>query len=305
MKQQLRSICMVLGFIVGSVFHEELACLKPLLPVGIALMLTITFLGMDTARLKPQRKHVSVLVAIYAVAMLAWYGVYLAGYPVLAEALFFCAATPIASASPIIVSLLKGDVEFSTTAMVLSQVLFCLVMPLLLPLVVQGGGVSYGELAMLAAYQIATVLVAPAVIACVMRMLYPPCRGWSAKLRDVSLGIWVFNLVIVAASGVQRLMQAHTSLWDMLPIMLAAAILCAFCFFFGYRLGAPNLKRECSQALGQKNTILSLYMATQSYAAPLAYLGPLIYVFCHNIANAIQISLAARAEKKKDMEKPS
>lgn len=298
MKQQLRSICMILGFLVGSVFHEELGFLTPLLPVGIAVMLSITFIGMDTSRLKPRRKHISVLFSIYAIAMVSWYAVHLAGYPLLAEALFFCAATPIASASPIIVSLLKGDVEFSTTAMVLSQVVFSILMPLLLPLVVESGGIGYGELALLSATQIATVLVVPAVIAVLLRWIYPPCRAWSAKLRDVSLGIWVFNLVIVAAAGVERLQQTDTSLWDMLPIMLAAALLCAFCFFFGYRLGAPNLRRECSQALGQKNTILSLYMATQSYASPMAYLGPLIYVFCHNIANAVQLSLAARAEKR-------
>lgn len=299
MKQQLRSVCMVLGFLVGSVFHEELGFLTPILPVGIAVMLSITFIGMDTSRLRPRRKHISVLCAIYAIAMVSWYTVHLAGYPLLAEALFFCAATPIASASPIIVSLLKGDVEFSTTAMVLSQGLFSVLMPLLLPIVVQGPDVSYGELALLSASQIATVLVIPAVISVLLRRLYPPCRAWSAKLRDVSLGIWVFNLVVVAAAGVERLHRVHASLWDMLPIMLAAALLCAFCFFFGYRLGAPNLKRECSQALGQKNTILSLYMATQSYAAPMAYLGPLIYVFCHNIANAFQLFLAAREEKNK------
>ena len=298
MKQQLRSICMILGFLVGSVFHEELGFLTPILPVGIAIMLSITFIGMDTSRLKPRRKHLSVLFSIYAIAMVSWYVVHLAGYPLLAEALFFCAATPIASASPIIVSLLKGDVEFSTTAMVLSQAVFSVLMPLLLPLVVQAADISYGELALLSASQIATVLVAPAIIAVLLRWLYPPCRAWSAKLRDVSLGIWVFNLVIVAAAGVERLHRTQTSLWDMLPIMLGAAFLCAFCFFFGYRIGAPNLKRECSQALGQKNTILSLYMATQSYAAPMAYLGPLIYVFCHNIANAVQLSLAAREEKK-------
>lgn len=297
MKQQLRSICMILGFLVGAIFHEELAFLTPILPVGIAIMLSITFLGVDTSRLKPRRKHISVLFSIYAIAMVSWYAVHLAGYPLLAEALFFCAATPIASASPIIVSLLKGDVEFSTTAMVLSQVVFSILMPLLLPLVVQGGGVSYGELALLSASQIAAVLVAPAAIAALLRWLYPPCSAWPAKLRDVSLGIWVFNLVVVAAAGVERLLQTNTSYLDMLPILFAAAALCAFCFFFGYRLGAPNLKRECSQALGQKNTILSLYMATQSYAAPLAYLGPLIYVFCHNIANAVQLSLAARDEK--------
>lgn len=297
MKQQLRSVCMILGFIVGSIFHSELAFMKPYLPIGIALMLSITFLGMDTSRLRPRRMHLTVLVAIYAIALVSWYGVYLAGYPVLAEALFFCAATPIASASPIIVNLLRGDVGFSTTAMVLSQIVFAVVMPLLLPLVVQGGEVGYGELVLLSATQIATVLVVPAVVACVLRVLYPPCRAWSAKLRDVSLGIWVLNLVVVAAAGVERIVQTGTSLWDMLPIMAAAALLCAFCFLFGYRLGAPHLRRECSQALGQKNTILSLYMASQPYAAPLAYLGPLIYVFCHNIANAIQISLAGREKK--------
>ena len=57
MKQQLRSICMILGFLVGSVFHEELGFLTPILPVGIAIMLSITFIGMDTSRLKPRRKN--------------------------------------------------------------------------------------------------------------------------------------------------------------------------------------------------------------------------------------------------------
>ena len=254
---------------------------------------------MDVSRLKPRRKHLTVLVAIYAIALLSWYVVQLMGYPLLAEALFFCAATPIASASPIIVSLLKGDVEFSTTAMVLSQAVFAVLMPLLLPLVVQSAHISYGELALLSAAQIATVLVVPAFVAFLMRWWYPPCRNWSAKLRDVSLGIWVFNLVVVAAAGVERMQQAHISLQEMLPVMLGAAALCAFCFLFGYKLGAPHLRRECSQALGQKNTILSLYMATQSYAAPLAYLGPLVYVFCHNLANAVQLSLATREESKR------
>ena len=293
---------MILGFLVGSVFHAELAFLTPILPVGIAVMLSITFLGMDTSRLKPRRKHISVLFFIYAISLVSWYAVHLLGYPLLAEALFFCAATPIASASPIIVSLLKGDVEFSTTAMVLSQIAFSILMPLLLPIVVQSSGISYGELTLLSASQIATVLVAPAVIAVFLRWIYPPCRLWSAKLRDVSLGIWVFNLVIVAAAGVERLQRTDTSFLDIIPIMFAAAGLCAFCFWFGYRIGSPNLRRECSQALGQKNTILSLYMATQSYAAPMAYLGPLIYVFCHNIANAVQLALAAREEKKRYLE---
>jgi BASS family bile acid:Na+ symporter len=84
----------------------------------------------------------------------------------------------------------------------------------------------------------------------------------------------------------------------MLPMAIGAVVVCAIGFIAGYRLGYPDLKRECSQALGQKNTILTLYIAGQSYATPLAYIGPVFYVFCHNTANAIQLYLAAREQKR-------
>lgn len=205
---------------------------------------------------------------------------------------------PIASASPIIVNLLRGNVEFSTTAMVLSQVVFALVTPFFLPLVVSGADMSYSEISLTVAWQIFTVLGIPAIVALALRLAHPACRAWAAKLKDVSLGIWVMNLVVISASGVQRIIAGGYSLHEMWPLMLGAAVVCLFGFTAGYRLGYPNLKRECSQGLGQKNTVLTLYMASQSYASPLAYIGPVFYVFCHNTANAIQLALADREKRK-------
>lgn len=298
MMQQLRSVSMVLAFAVGGVFHEQLAPFIGWLPFGIAIMLSITFIGLDVRQLKPVRMHFRLLLAIQATGLFFWGVARAAGFPIMAESLYYCAAAPIASASPIIVNLLRGNVGFSTTAMVLSQVVFAIVTPLILPFVVDVPDMSYRELCFVVAQQIFTVLGIPAVIAVALRVVYPPCRAWAPKLKDISLGIWVLNLVVISASGIQRIIAGGYSLHEMWPLMLGAAVVCLFGFTAGYRLGSPNLKRECSQGLGQKNTVLTLYMASQSYASPLAYIGPVFYVFCHNMANAIQLTLADRERHK-------
>lgn len=298
MKQQLRSFLMVLSFIIGGIFHSQISEYGWLLPYGITVMLTITFLGLDTAQLRPRLMHLWVLLALQGVWIVAFAAARLMGNPALAEAVYYCGAAPIASAAPIIVNLLRGNVGFITTAMVLSQVVFAVLTPFVLPFIVNSPDLSYTELMFMVARQIAVVLGIPAVVACALRMLYPACKAWSGKLKDVSLGIWNFNLIVVSAIGTHRILQMDYSLWDMLPMALGAVVVCAVGFLAGYRLGYPELKRECSQALGQKNTILTLYIAGQSYASPIAYIGPVFYVFCHNMANAIQLSLAAREQKR-------
>lgn len=298
MKKHIRSISMIVAFLVGGLFHKQLAPFGVLLPASVALMLSITFMGIDTARLKPRRMHIWVLSCIQLIGMGGWSIAKMLGYPVLAESLFFCGIAPVAIAAPVIVNLLKGDVEFTTTAMVLSQIVFGLLTPLLMPLVVQVEGFCYSELALEVALQLATVLGIPAAVAIVMRWLYPPCKGWTAKLRDVSLGIWIMNLTIIAGVGTQRVLEMQLSWWDMLPLVLGSLLVCIIGFVAGYRLGGRELKRECSQCLGQKNTILTLYIASQWYVHPLAYIGPAFYVFFHNMANALQIALANREKSK-------
>lgn len=294
MKRHIRSISMVLAFLVGGIFHKQLSPLGCWLPASVALMLSITFLGIDTSRLKPQRMHLWLLLGIQLIGISLWALARVLGYPVLAESLFFCGIAPVAIAAPVIVNLLKGNVEFTTTAMVLSQIVFGLLMPLLMPLVVQVEGFCYAELAAEVAMQLATVLGIPALIAIVLRLVYPPCKAWTSSLRDVSLGIWIINLTIIAGVGTQRVLAMDISWWNMLPLVLGSLIVCITGFVAGYKLGPRGLKRECSQCLGQKNTILTLYIASQWYVHPLAYIGPAFYVFFHNIANALQIALANR-----------
>lgn len=294
MRRHLRSICLVLAFVVGGLFHEHLSQAQAWLPIGIALMLSISFIGIDVSKLRPHRLHLFVILAIEVVGLSAFALARLAGYPVLAESLYYCGAAPVAAAAPVIVHLLRGNVEFITMGMILSHAVFAVLTPFILPLVVHDPHLGYVEFMGVVAQQMLAVLAAPAVISVLLRVLYPPCKAWSAKLGDVSLGIWITNLTIIAGSGIHRLVALDASWLDMAPMAIGAALICTFGFLVGYRIGYPEYKRECSQALGQKNTILTLYLAAQPYATPLAYLGPVCYVFCHNVANAVQLSLAER-----------
>ena len=303
MKQHLRSICMVLAFLVGGLLHAELAPLAAFLPVGITLMLYITFIGLDTKQLKPTWMHLVLLLVLQLMGVGFWYIALVAGYPVLAESLYYCAAAPVASAAPVIVNLLRGNTAFITTAMVLSQAVFGIVTPFILPFVVDAPGLGYVDFLLVVLYQLMLALGAPALISFLLRVCYPPCKQWAPKLRDYSLAIWIVNLTIVSAAGTHRLLQMDYGVADIWPIALGAMTICAVGFIGGYWLGYPRLKRECSQALGQKNTILTLYIAGQPYATPLAYIGPAFYVFFHNIANAIQLSLALREQKKSGIDK--
>ncbi len=299
MKRHIRSISMVLAFLVGGVFHKALAPLGCWLPVSVALMLSITFMGIDATRLKPRPMHLWLLLGIQCIGVGFWGIARVLGFPVLAESLYFCGIAPVAIAAPVIINLLKGDVEFTTTALVLSHIVFGVVSPLLMPFVVQVEGFCYAELAAEIAQQLGVVLGIPALVALLLRLIYPPCKSWPGRLSDVSLGIWIMNLTIIAGVGTQRVLEMDVNLWGMLPLALGSLLVCITGFVGGYKLGGKKLKRECSQCLGQKNTILTLFIASQWYVHPLAYIGPAFYVFFHNMANALQIALANRESVRK------
>ncbi len=294
MKRQLRSIGMVIAFLIGGIFHAELSPLTWVLPVGIGFMLSITFIGIDTKRLRPTWMHLWLLLAIEAIGLGSWALARACGYPVLAESLYYCGGAPVAAAIPIIINLLRGDLEFATTAMLLSQAVFAVLTPFILPFVVSDSSMGYVEFMGVVAGQIASVMVAPGAIAVTLRCIHPPCREWAPKLADVSLAAWCINLTIISASGTQRILEMGYSWQQMVPMAAGALCICIVGFVAGYWLGYPRLKRECSQALGQKNTVLTLYIAGQPYATPLAYIGPVFYVFFHNMANAVQLALAER-----------
>ena len=73
----------------------------------------------------------------------------------------------------------------------------------------------------------------------------------------------------------------------------STALVCAANFALGRVIGGREFGREASQALGQKNTTFTIWLAL-TYASPLVALGPTCYVLWHNLWNSWQLHQAGK-----------
>ena len=181
------------------------------------------------------------------------------------------------------------------TALLLINGIICALLPFILPAVVGRGGF---EIYLNVAQNISLVMLLPLALALAARRFYPRAIAWPRKLKDVTFGIWVVILVLIAANASYDISSREGISERVLEqIGVIALLVCGVNFGLGYLLGGRTRAAECSQALGQKNTTLSIYLAL-TYASPIAALGPTFYVLWHNLWNAWQLYRASERKRR-------
>ena len=274
-KSLIRTFAIVAAFIAGYMMpglHVYSWTFKWMLIV----MLFVTFLGIRFKRMKPERAHWLLVGANLLIALAAWGACRLVfGDGYLAEAAFF--------------------VGIMLTALLLLNGIICALLPFILPAVVGQGGF---EIYLNVAQNISLVMLLPLVLALAARRFYPRAIAWPRKLKDVTFGIWVVILVLIAANASYDISSRDGISERVLEQIGAVSLLvCGINFGLGHLLGGRTRAAECSQALGQKNTTLSIYLAL-TYASPIAALGPTFYVLWHNLWNAWQLYRASERKRR-------
>lgn len=296
-KSLIRTLVIVAAFIAGYLM-PELHVYGWMFKWMLIGMLLVTFLGIRFKRMKPEKAHWRLVAANLAVALAAW-GICRLAFDAdyLAEAAFFTGIMPTATAAPVVMGMLGGSVEFTLTALLLTNGIVCALLPVILPAVVGQGGVEiYADVAR----NIALVMVMPLVVAAVVRRIYPRAIAWPGKLKDVTFGIWVVVLVLIAANASHDIAARSDISGRVLEQIGGLSLLvCALNFWLGHVLGGRRRAAECSQALGQKNTTLSIYLAL-TYSNPVTALGPTFYVLWHNLWNAWQLYRASERRRLED-----
>lgn len=113
------------------------------------------------------------------------------------------------------------------------------------------------------------------------------------KLLDYNMAafyLWAIALAIVTGKTIDFLVhQQNSNYTDEVLIAVAGLIICCLQFFIGKSIGSRYKNRASGgQALGQKNTILAIWMA-QIYLNPIASVGPASYVLWQNMINSWQL----------------
>ena len=278
---------MLIFCFAGGWFCPQLAHLRPLMPWCLVYMLTVVFLRTAFTRGTANRRHAYVLAANLVMPFALWGLLRLCGVPErFGQAVFFTAVTPTATAAPVIVSLLGGNIAFAATGFLLSALVISAVLPFAVPLILHES--PWAVVPMILA-RICFVTLLPLAAALLLRRKFGDrARAWGRKLTGSTLYAWMFLVSVIASSAAETLRSVQYPGTDIFWVLAADIGVAVLSFGLGALLGLGGYVRECSQLLGQKNTSYTTYLAF-ACDAPFAALGPAFYVFFHNAWNGIQL----------------
>ncbi len=257
----------------------------------VMAMLFLVFLQTRLSRSALSRSHLVLLAANIALGFAAWGAGWLIGGRDVALAAFFCGITPTAIAAPVIVSFLRGRVDYVVAAFLLTNTAIAALLPLMLPVVL---GRATPEAFAQIAGSVGLVVFLPMGAAYLVRALHAAAATWPGRLRNASFGMWVSAIFFITANA-SHFIRSHadTPVETLLKIAAVSLLVCVASFATGRLIGGRRRGREASQSLGQKNTTFTIYLAL-AYASPLVALGPTFYVVWHNVWNSWQLHRAAR-----------
>ena len=264
-------------------------------PLFVFLTLLVTFCKVDFHQMRPHRWHVGILVAqlllIAAnVAVILWLKSLQDSLSVLlCEALLTCIIGPSASASPVVVGKLGGNISTMTTYVLISSLASALLIPLVFPMLEQTVRVDFFSAFLIILEKVSLVLLLPLVLGWLIQHYAKPLQQRIAAMPNLSFYCWSISLSITTGITVKNIVHSSASLVLLLAIAATTLVLCFVQFVIGRGVGR-RLGEEINagQALFQKNTALSIWVAYM-YLSPVASIGAGCYVLWQNIINSFEL----------------
>ena len=269
------------------------ASISVLTPMLIFTMLFLTFCKVSPRELRPCRWHLW-LISIQVVACLS-VALYLLTTPnpsfkVALEGTMVCLICPTATAAAVITAKLGGNASSLTTYTILSNVVAAIVVPIIFPLVEElQGDISFWDSFLQIIKKVLPLLIFPFIAAMLIRKYFPLLKDKITSYHDLAFYLWSIALVIVVGQTIHFIVESKADASTLISIGIGSLIACIAQFLLGKVIGGHyNDRISGGQALGQKNTILAIWMA-YTYLTPLSSLGPGLYVLWQNIFNSWQL----------------
>lgn len=294
--RNVKTVAMPTAMLLGALLCRPVTALEAwsgqmITPTLIFAMLFVTFCRVSPKQMRPSMLHLWLLLFQVVVSL----GVYFALRPfdgIVAQGTMICVLAPVAMAAVVIAGMLGADVATMATYSLLCNMTIALVAPAILSFAGTGACTFTQILA-----RIAPLLIMPFAAAQFCRFLWKKGARWIADHSQISFWMWLLSLVVIIGRTTAFIIDLHgaeisTELW----LAVAALAACLVQFKVGRMLGRRYGDATAGgQSLGQKNTVLAVWMA-QSFLDPISSIAPTAYIVWQNFVNSYQIY-------KKDREK--
>lgn len=271
-------------------------------PLSVFLTLFVTFCKVDYHQMLPHRWHAGVLVA-QLLLIAANIGIILwvqddAEQKTLWEAVLTCIIGPSASAAPVVVGKLGGNISTMTTYTLLSALASAVLIPLVFPILEQTVHVDFLSAFLIILEKVAVVLLLPLVLGWLVQHYLHALHRRIVSMPNLSFYFWAISLSITTGITVKNIVHSEATVLLLLLIAAATFVLCFVQFGIGRSIGRwLGEEINAGQALFQKNTALSIWVAYM-YLNPVASVGAGCYVLWQNIINSVEIWQERKKQKR-------
>lgn len=285
----LRTMAMPVGMLTGALFCRPISALESasqglITPTLIFLMLFITFCRVRVKEMRLQRAHL-LLLAFQLVISIAIYLLLLPLNPTLAQGGMITVLAPVAMAAVVIGGMLGANITTMATYSLICNMTIAFVAPFYLSIMGNGNCTLLEILT-----RILPLLVGPFVAAQLLRLLLPKLAAWIAAHGQLSFYLWLISLVIIIGRTTGYILDLGSEhLLLEIALALVALVICLAQFKVGRMIGRRIGDAAAGgQSLGQKNTVLAVWMA-QSFLDPISSIAPTAYIVWQNLVNSYQI----------------
>ena len=301
----LKNWTLPIAMLVGALGYKVMDYLSFITPYLIFTMLLLTFSKISLRDLRPRLSHLY-LLCIEIIGAIAIYYLLAPFDPIVAQGMMICIICPTATAAAVVTGKLGGNVASITTYTLLCNIAVAFVIPALFPIITNSSLNSQFSILnsqFLPAFmhimgRIFPLLICPFLLAQLIRWLLPKINTKLTSISGLAFYMWAIALTIAMGMTVRSLIEEPTDSHTLILLSIGSLITCLFQFFTGKAIGkASNDTIACGQSLGQKNTILAIWICT-AYLNPVTALAPGLYVIWQNFFNSTQLYLARKKQQK-------
>ncbi len=299
--QRYKSWILPIAILLGLFFHEHIAKLGPFLPYLIFVMLFFSFNALDVKKMHASMFDIWLLLFQIVVSTVCYICVRQFD-EIVAQGVFVTILAPTASAAIAVSLILGADIAMMSTYLMLCNVMVSVVAPLSFTLIGAAPGMSFWQSFLTILEKVFPLLILPFLLAMLTRFAWPKANEYINKHKNASFYVWAVSLTIVIARAIGMIMDNFKDHHAMFVTMTALSIfVCALQFWAGKKIGKRYGDSIAGgQALGQKNTVLAIWMA-QNFLNPLSCVVPTLYVVWQNLFNSFQMMMKERADRKKQI----
>lgn len=287
--QKYRVYILPLAIVLGLFFHSHIKLLAWFTPYLIFIILFFTYSSLEVKKIRFSFFNLWLILFQILCSIV----VYLICRPfneVFSEGVFITILAPTATSAAVVALMLGANINTVGVYTLFSNFAVALIAPLYFTYMGASSDFSFWQSFGSILAKILPILILPFLLAIFIQKVSPTFNAKIIKIQSISFYLWAMALILVISNVMDFIFEENDFnyiflLWAFFITLIICVVQFSVGKYIGKRYGDAIAG---SQSLGQKNTVLAIWMA-QTFLNPMSSIIPAMYVIIQNLFNSYQL----------------